>query len=201
MRKWIYAFLAMLFVVMGISLILQGNTLRTAKNERDRHKANVSVLMSDVRRYRVRDSLSAMRVKALELRVGEYKRMMDDDAELIAGMKIKIKDLQNVSKVQTEMITRLRAIPKDTVIVVDSMPRKAVKISVRNKWYDLDGLMTNNAFDARLAVRDSLIITESVEYKKFLWFRTRKIKSYNTDVVSINPYVKISGVDVVRIVK
>ena len=201
MRKWIYAFLAMLFVVTGISLVLQGNALRAAKNERDRHKANVSVLMSDVRGYRVRDSLSAMRVKALELRVGEYKRMMDGDAELIAGMKIKIKDLQNVSKVHTEMIARLMTVLKDTVIIVDSVPRKAAKVSVRNKWYDLDGLMTNNAFDARLAVRDSLIITESVEYKKFLWFRTRKIKSYNTDVVSINPYVKISGVDVVRIVK
>ena len=201
MRMKIYVLAAILFIVMGISLFLQGNALRTARNERDRHKANVSVLMSDMRGYRVRDSLSAMRVKALELRVGEYKRMMDDDADLIAGMKIKIKDLQNVSKVQTEMIARLMTVSKDTVIIVDSVPRKATKVSVRNKWYDLDGLMTDETFEARLAVRDSIIITESVEYKKFLWFRTRRIKSHNTDVVSINPYVKISGVDVVRIVK
>ncbi len=55
--------------------------------ERDRYAGNTAALLSDVERYRVRDSLNAARVQSLELTVKEYERFRADDAALIKQLK------------------------------------------------------------------------------------------------------------------
>ena len=63
--------------------------------------------------------------------------------------------------------------------------------------------MQNKTFEGRLEVRDSLIIVESVKYKRFLGFlwKTNKVKNRQIDVVSKNPHTKIVGTELVVIEK
>ena len=171
--------------------------------ERDRGRANVETLLSDVEQYRTRDSLNAATIGALELNIQEYERFRAADAEMIKTLRTRNRDLQAVTKAQTETIMELSAVPRDTVIIRDSIPIPAVAVHTGDAWYDFDGLLTEKEFTGTLAVRDSLLIAETVQYKRFLGFlwKTKHIKNRQLDCVSKNPHVTITGLEHVVIEK
>lgn len=191
-------FAAILFVCAG-----QQKRIHELAGERDRYQNNTETLLSDVEQYRVRDSLSAARVQSLELTVKEFERFRADDAALIKQLKARNRDLAAVNKTQSETIIKLRAAPRDTMIIRDSIPIPAVAVHCGDAWFDFDGLLTDKEFTGTLANRDSLVIAESVQYKRFLGFlwKTNKIKDRRVDVVSKNPHTSILGIEYVVIEK
>ena len=195
------------FVVAIIALLTfsieQGRRINNLKVERDQYKGNTETLLSDVETYRVRDSLNAARVQSLELTVKEYERFRADDAALIKQLKQRNRDLAAVNKTQSQTIIDLRAVPRDTVVIRDSVRIPAVAVHCGDAWFDFDGLLTEKEFTGTLANRDSLVIAESVKYKRFLGFlwKTHKVENRQLDVVSKNPHTEIIGVEHVVIEK
>lgn len=169
--------------------------------ERDRGRANVETLLSDVEKYRTRDSLNAATIGALELNIQEYERFRAADAEMIKTLRTRNQDLQRINNVQAETIMDLSAVPRDTVIIRDSIPIPAVVVNTGDAWYDFSGLLTEKEFTGTLAVRDSLLLVESVQYKRCLFFKTKKIKNRKLDVVSKNPHTTIVGCEHIIIEK
>lgn len=172
--------------------------------ERNRYKGNTETLLSDVETYRVRDSLNAARVQSLELTLGEYERFRVDDAELIRSLKQRNRDLAAVNKTQSQTIIELSAVPRDTVIVVrDSIQVPAVAVHCGDAWYNFDGLLTKDEFTGKMEHRDSLLLVETVQYKRFLGFlwRTNKVKNRQLDCVSKSPHNSIKGLEYIVIEK
>ena len=202
MKPWV-KFAAVVAVILAatIAVIWADRTIDRLTAERDRYKGNTETLLSDVEHYRVRDSLNAARVQSLELTVKEYERFRADDAALIKELKQRNRDLAAVNKTQSQTIIDLRAIPRDTVVVRDSVRVPAVAVHCGGAWFDLDGLLTEKEFTGILANRDSLVIAESVKYKRFLGFlwKTRKVEDRQLDVVSKNPHTELMGVEYVVI--
>lgn len=187
-----------------IAVIWEGQTIRRLKCERDRYKGNTETLLSDVELYRTRDSLSGARVQSLELTVKEYERFRADDAALIKSLKQKNRDLAAVNKTQSQTIIDLQAIPHDTVIVVhDSIQVPAVAVHCGDAWYNFDGILTKDEFTGTLQNRDSLLLAETVKYKRFLGFlwKTKKVKDRQLDIVSKNPHTEIMGIEHIVIEK
>jgi len=181
-----------------IAVIWAQQTIVRLTAERDRYKGNTETLLSDVEKYRVCDSLNAARVQSLELTVKEYERFRADDAELIRSLRAKNRDLSAVNKTQSQTIIDLRAIPRDTVVIVrDSIRVPAVAVHCGDAWFDFDGVLTAEQFTGTLANRDSLVLAETVKYKRFLGFlwKTRNIEDRQLDVVSKNPHTEIMGVE------
>ena len=203
MNKWFYIVIAA--AILAIVAIIWGQSARITqlKDERNRYERNTETLLSDVEHYRVRDSLNAARVQSLELTVKEYERYRADDAALIKELKQRNRDLAAVNKTQSQTIIELRAIPRDTVVIRDSVRVPAVAVHCGDAWFDFDGLLTEKEFTGTLANRDSLVIAESVKYKRFLGFlwKTRKVKDRQLDVVSKNPHTEIIGIEHVVIEK
>lgn len=189
----------MVAVLMVISY--QYNRIKKLEQECARYERNTETLLSDVKIYRVRDSLSAARVQSLELTMKEFERFRADDAALIKELKNKNRDLSAVNSAQAQTIIALRSIPKDTVVIRDSIKVPAVAVSCGDEWYTFKGLLTETEFTGTLANRESLKVVESVRYKRFFWFKTKKIKDRQTDVVSLNPYTTITNVESVVIEK
>lgn len=189
---------AILFICAG-----QFRRIQQLTGERDKYKNNTETLLSDVETYRVRDSLNAARVQSLELTVKEFERFRADDAALIKELKARNRDLAAVNKTQSQTIIELQAAPRDTFIVRDSIPIPAVAVHCGDAWFDFDGLLTATEFTGALANRDSLLIAESVQYKRFLGFlwKTNKVKDRRVDVVSKNPHTSILGVEHIVIEK
>lgn len=202
MKRWltIGAIFAALLVFAGF----QQNAIDNLKQERNRYERNTESLLLDVTQYKIRDSLNAAKVGALELTIREYERFRADDAALIKELKQRNRDLAAVNKTQSQTIIDLRTTPKDTVIITkDSLVVPAVKIHSGDAWYDFDGLLTKEEFTGTLQNRDSLVVAETVKYKRFLGFlwKTKQIKDRQVDVVSKNPHTEILGVEHITISK
>ena len=179
-------------------VFIQHRKIQQLTGERNRYKGNTETLLSDVETYRVRDSLNAARVQSLELTLKEYERFRADDAELIRSLKQRNRDLAAVNKTQSQTIIELSAVPRDTVIIVrDSIQVPAVAVHCGDAWFDFDGLLTKEQFTGTLANRDSLILAETVKYKRFLGFlwKTRRVQDRQIDVVSRNPHTTILGME------
>lgn len=198
-----YLILATVVIAAAIAVIWVDKKIDRLTAQRDKYRNNTETLLSDVEQYRVRDSLSAARVHSLELTVKEFERFRADDAALIKQLKARNRDLAAVNKTQSETIIKLRAAPRDTMIIRDSIPIPAVEVHCGDAWFDFDGLLTDKEFTGTLANRDSLVIAESVQYKRFLGFlwKTNKIKDRRVDVVSKNPHTAILGIEYVVIEK
>ena len=204
MKTWVkFAVLAVVIIAAAISVVWADRTINRLTAERDKYRNNTETLLSDVETYRVRDSLNAARVQSLELSVKEFERFRAADAALIKQLKARNRDLAAVNKTQSQTIIELQAAPRDTFIVRDSIPIPAVAVHCGDAWFDFDGLLTATEFTGTLANRDSLLIAESVQYKRFLGFlwKTHKVKNRRVDVVSKNPHTSILGVEHVVIEK
>lgn len=199
MKQWLIV--AAIFAAMLVYMGFQQNAIDGLKQERDKYETNTETLLTDIEHYRVNDSLNVARVGALELSLKEYKRFRADDADIIQSLRSKIKNLQNVTAAQLETIMDLQATPVDTIVIRDSIPVKAQSIKVHDNWFDFYGVYTNDNFVGRLFNRDSLLLTQYIEYKRFLGFlwKTGRIKDKQFDIVSKNPYTQITGFEYIEI--
>jgi len=179
--------------------------IKRLTEERDRYRSNTEILLQDVKTYQTKDSLNAIKVGNLELSLAEYKKYRADDLALIKTLQTKNRDLERVTTTQMETINELRATVRDSVVYLpgDTVTTVVRCIEYSDKWVDFDGCIINNTFSGKIITRDSLLITETVQYKRWLGFlwKTKKIKNREIDVVSKNPATKILGVEFVTIEK
>lgn len=175
------------------------------KHDRDTYKRNNAVLLNDVKYYRALDSLNAARVGVLELSIQDYERFMKEDADLINKLKRKNEELQNFSKIQAETIIKIRAQVKDSLIYIpgDTAYQLTPCVSFRDSWTNIEACVYNDTLIGDIQIRDSLILYETIIYKRFLGvlWKTKKIKERSFNIVSKNPYTEIKGVEVVSIRK
>lgn len=204
MKKYLILAAMVIVAALAVTCILSGRKIERLTAERDRHAGNTAALLFDVQRYRVRDSLSAARAQSLELTLKEYERFRTEDAALIKELKQRNRDLSAVNKTQSQTIIDLRAIPRDTVVLVrDSIITHAVAVHCGDAWFDFDGILTGDKFTGKLTNRDSLLLAETVKYRRFLGFlwKTKKVDDRELNVVSRNPHTEIIGIEHVIIEK
>lgn len=195
-------------IIGAIAAVIWGQHVRI-KNltaDRDKYKSNTETLLQDVRTYQTKDSLNAAKVGNLELKLSEYKKYRADDAALIKSLQTKNRDLQRVTTAQMETINELRATVRDSVVYLpgDTVMTVLRCVDIVEPWFELHGCATpDGQFTGTHINRDSLLIVETVQYKRFLNFlwKTKKIKNREIDVVSKNPATKILGVEFVTIEK
>lgn len=203
-KNIIFAIVAILVAIaIGLSGYAGIKKIQRLTTERDRYRNNTETLLGDVETFRVRDSLSAARVQSLELTVKEFERFRADDAKLIRELKTKNRDLASVNKTQSQTIIHLQAMPHDTTIIRDTIQIPAIAVSCGDAWFDFTGILTQDSFTGTLHNRDSLIVAETVKYKRFLGFlwKTNKVKERRMDVVSRNPHTEILGIEHIVIEK
>jgi hypothetical protein len=193
-----YLIYAAIVLVAGIAALVAIERISKLRSERDRYKGNMAALFTEVEKYKTKDSLNAAKVVSLELTVKEFKKFREEDAELIKSLRTKNRDLAAVNKTQSQTIIHLQAIPKDTVVLIkDSILVPAVHVHCGDAWYDFHGFLADEVFTGELQNRDSLVLAETVKYKRFLGFlwKTKKVKDRQVDVVSKNPHTEILGME------
>lgn len=202
MKKYLI-YIALILGVLATFFFMERKIERLT-SERDRYKGNTQILLSDVERFRVQDSLSGARVQSLELTIREFERFRADDAQLIKQLQARNRDLSQVNETQSQTIINLMATPKDTIVVVrDSIWAPATSVHCGDAWYDFNGLLVENQFSGTLVNRDSLVLAETVKFERFLGFlwKTRRVKDREMNVVSRNPHTQIMNVEHIVIEK
>lgn len=205
MKKYLIIAAIALAVSAVVTIWVQRSRINTLTGERDKYRTNTETLLQEVSRYQTKDSLNAAKVGVLELKLSEFEKYRASDAELIKTLQTKNRELERVTTTQMETINELRATVRDSVVYLpgDTVTTVLRCIEYSDKWVDFDGCIKNNTFSGKIITRDSLLITETVQYKRWLGFlwKTKKIKNRQIDVVSKNPATKILGVEFVTIEK
>lgn len=206
MKKYIIIAAIALAVSAVVTIWVQRSRINTLTGERDKYRTNTETLLQDVSRYQTKDSLNAAKVGVLELKLSEFEKYRASDAELIKTLQTKNRDLERVTTTQMETINELRATVRDSVVYLpgDTVTTILRCVDIVEPYFELHGCATpDGQFTGTHINRDSLLIVETVQYKRFwgfLW-KTKKIKNREIDVVSKNPATKILGVEFVTIEK
>lgn len=205
MKKYLIIAAIALAVAAVVTIWVQRSRINQLTGERDKYRTNTETLLQDVRTYQTKDSLNAAKVGVLELKLSEFEKYRASDAELIKTLQTKNRELERVTTTQMETINELRATVRDSVVYLlgDTVTTVLRCIEYSDKWVDFDGCIKNNTFSGKIITRDSLLITETVQYKRWLGFlwKTKKIKNREIDVISRNPHTKIMGVEYIEIEK
>ncbi len=205
MKKYLIIAAIALAVAAVVTIWVQRSRINQLTGERDKYRTNTETLLQDVSRYQTKDSLNAAKVGVLELKLSEFEKYRASDAELIKTLQTKNRDLERVTTTQMETINELRATVRDSVVYLpgDTVTTVLRCIEYSDKWVDFDGCIKNNTFSGKIITRDSLLITETVQYKRWLGFlwKTKRIKNREFDIVSKNPHTKITGFEVITIEK
>lgn len=195
--------LILLTLVIGFCL-LQSVKIQKLKSENDVYRANEKTLLCRVETYITRDSLNAATVDALTLQLSDYEMYRAKDMELIQQLQVKNRNLQSVTNTQATTIAKLQGIMRDTIIYNYEPPANGSSIDtlhcidINNTWFEFHGCAdNNNNFSGTFKNIDTLLIVETVKYKRFLGFlwKTKKIKNRKTDIVSRNPYTTINDIE------
>lgn len=206
MKKYLIIAAIALAVSAVVTIWVQRSRINTLTGERDKYRTNTETLLQEVSRYQTKDSLNAAKVGVLELKLSEFEKYRASDAELIKTLQTKNRDLERVTTTQMETINELRATVRDSVVYLpgDTVTTILRCVDIVEPYFELHGCATpDGQFTGTHINRDSLLIAETVQYKRFwgfLW-KTRKIKNREIDVVSKNPATRILGVEFVTIEK
>lgn len=205
MKKYLIIAAIALAVAAVVTIWVQRSRINQLTGERDKYRTNTETLLQDVSRYQTKDSLNAAKVGVLELKLSEFEKYRADDLALIKTLQAKNRDLERVTTTQMETINELRATVRDSIVYLpgDTVTTVLRCIEYSDKWVDFDGCIKNNTFSGKIITRDSLLITETVQYKRWLGFlwKTKRIKNREFDIVSKNPHTKITGFEVITIEK
>lgn len=206
MKKYLIIAAIALAVSAVVTIWVQRSRINTLTGERDKYRTNTETLLQEVSRYQTKDSLNAAKVGVLELKLSEFEKYRASDAELIKTLQTKNRELERVTTTQMETINELRATVRDSVVYLPSDTVTTVLrcVDIVEPWFELHGCATpDGQFTGAHINRDSLLIVETVQYKRWLGFlwKTKKIKNRQIDVVSKNPATKILGVEFVTIEK
>ena len=206
MKKYLIIAAIALAVAAVVTIWVQCSRINQLTGERDKYRTNTETLLQDVSRYQTKDSLNAAKVGVLELKLSEFEKYRASDAELIKTLQTKNRELERVTTTQMETIYELRATVRDSVVYLlsDTVTTVLRCVDIVEPYFELHGCATpDGQFTGTHINRDSLLIVETVQYKRWLGFlwKTKKIKNREIDVISRNPHTKIMGVEYIEIEK
>lgn len=201
-----YLIIGAVLLALLAAICWQQSRIKKLTADRDKYRSNTETLLSDVKQYQTKDSLNAAKVGNLTLKVSEYEKYRADDLALIKTLQTKNRDLERVTTTQLETINELRGTVRDSIVYLpgDTVTTVLRCVDIVEPWFELHGCAhPDNTFTGTHINRDSLLIAETVQYKRFwgfLW-KTNKVKNREIDVVSKNSATKILGVEFVTLEK
>lgn len=188
--------LLILSAVLSVALFGTCKRVKRLKVENLAYRQNIAALMDSTAHYRVYDSLNAVQVNELQLTIAEYKKYREEDATLIK--KLRADKIQTVIKTETKTEYRTVTQIKDSIIYADTL--KAFQY--HNRWIDVSGILNKDSVDLQISNREELVFTESLQRKKFLFFKLPiwlfGYKHKSLDVISKNPNTTIVSAEYVN---
>lgn len=161
---------------------------RVEAEQKRLYKSNVEVLASQAQTYRVRDSLGALSVGVLQLKVSELRRLRAQDALLIRDMGVRLSRVQSVARIATVGSYEFR-------LSGDS------SWSLNDQFVDFRAVRDSSILAVEVQIRDTIvqILHRVPRFKLFgIWFGTKGVRQ---EIVSKNPHTRIVASEFLKIVR
>jgi hypothetical protein len=207
--------------LIALAALLAGATgykwhaLKKVKAERDIYQKDTSSLLERVNAYEVylTDTLHAVSMGEISLRLSEYEQYRADDASLIEALKVDNNRLAQITTAQVQTINTLKNVPVKERIVEVPLPLDPGDnvqqyrsdtlqcLDVADTWYELHGCIDREeGFSGTLISRDSLLYVEHIVPKRFLGFLWKYgVRERRQEIVSRNPNTEILSAEFITI--
>ena len=184
------AIVAVIILSMAAIIYYQHDTIQEVKRDRDTYQNNTYGLLTDIEALR-KDSLKqAYQIQTLSFTVDEYKAYRAEDLNTIQSLKLKLKNIQSVSKQSLEVNAPI-ATPIVTHIP-DSISKPITTVKLENTHISFVGTIKNDSLVANIQVPIQLTqIIHKVPRHKFLWW-SWGCKAIKQVIVTNNPYVNLN---------
>ena len=188
MKKYIYLGIAAVLFLMSVALVISFDKIEKQKAEISRKTQNIEVLNGEITTSKTKSEQLMSKIGALTYTVGEYERLKAKDAETIADMKIRLKNVSNSTRIQT--ITETKFVEK-LITQQDS----TICFDYSDKFNAFSGCLNKDSIFGKFSNREELfLVVHTKKTKKFLfWEYGRKITEISAK--SENPETRISKID------
>lgn len=193
MKIKIICILAGIIVLLIGAVAIQQVRINRIQDARDRYKQNMDTALSECVTWKTKDSLSVAQNGVLNLRIHELEKYKASDLKTINSLKKKNEDLSNLIKNNTKTEIKIITQVKDSIIYRDT----AKLFSWKDSWVSVSGVVLKDSAEVSVSSKDSLLISATTQYKRFLGFlwKTKKIKDQKVYVVSKNPHTTIENIE------
>ena len=188
MKKYIYLGIAAALFLMSVALVISFDKIGKQKAEISRKTQNIEVLSDEITTSKTKSEQLMSKIGALTYTVGEYERLKAKDAETIADMKIRLKNVSNSTRIQT--ITETKFVDK-----LITQPDSTICFDYSDKFNAFSGCLNKDSIFGKVSNREELfLVVHTKRTKKFLfWEYGRKITEISAK--SENPETRISKID------
>jgi len=188
MKKYIYLGIAAVLFLMSVALVISFDKIGKQKAEISRKTQNIEVLSGEITTSKTKSEQLMSKIGALTYTVGEYERLKAKDAETIADMKIRLKNVSNSTRIQT--ITETKFVDK-----LITQPDSTICFDYSDKFNAFSGCLNKDSIFGKFSNREELfLVVHTKRTKKFLfWEYGRKITEISAK--SENPETRISKID------
>ena len=195
-----YLFIALIVCLAALTVSVR--SCQRIDRDRDRLADNQRTLMDKAEYYRTSDSLSAASVERLTLTNGELKRNCGDLVAVAEKLNIKLKRIQSTSTTAIGSEYRIKTVLRDSLVVRDSLILDTLKfITFEDAWLTFAASTANGKnFDTRIETRDTLVQIVHRVPRKF-WFFRWGCKAIRQEVLSKNPYSRITFTEYIEVEK
>lgn len=196
-NKMFVILVAVVIVLLSVIFALTKH-LGTVKDERDRYESNTNTLLTEVNAYKTKDSLNVTRIDELRLREDEFKRYRSETDALVKTLNMRNRELIKTVSATTVSDSKIVTVVRDSIIN-DTLIARCIDYD--DNYLSIHGCADGDTFIGDACVRDSLVLVESVQYKRFLGFlwKTKKIKNRKFDIVSKNKNTHIDSFEVITV--
>lgn len=198
-----YARVKRLIPILIVAIILATSIFSAYyfRNENKMLKSNQETLLDTIKSFKVSDSLNAVTTNSLMLSLKQYKKYHADDAALIK--QLKGKQLESVAKTELRTENNIKVKLKDTIIYKDKYIDTLKTILYNDKWSHVSGFIANDTVSLSIVNNEELLITESLQKKKFLFFwlpvSIFGYKQKALTVISKNPNTQIKSTEFITV--
>jgi len=201
-----YGLILLAFIAISAiaaSKILYDSVVELQK-DKDRLQNNVRITFETLQHYRTTDSLNAATIHILKLEKSELESTNSSLKRNIKDLRLKIKDVDRISAFNMQSTYNISAKLSDSSeIVRDSFGRSVDTISTnyvfyKDEWVDFRQRQYNGNAETSIKTRDSIVVVQSWDRYRFLWFRFGK-KNHTETIKNYNPYSDINFAISVRV--
>ena len=188
-------------VLFALFSLISSTKARHLKEENNLLKNNVEVLNDSVKYYRIvvdgTDSLKAASVKELQYTKKELEKYKAKDKKILSQMS-KGSKLESIQYINTYIRDTFKIELHDTILI-----DTAKTFKYNSEWTKINGCIYKGMIDMEVINKESLIVTQSAEKKKFLFIRLpvwlAGYKNKKIDVMSKNPNTHIQSIEYIGI--
>lgn len=185
MKKILIVGIAFLALIGAIAI--EGMTISRLKGEKEMYHKDIEILTSDIDTFRTRNNELAAKVQSLELTKKDFERLFEEDARRIRQLKTRNEELEHLVSTHTEAEIRIETIVRDSIVYRDKPDTIKVIRWENAPWDKVTAEVIGNKAWMDIEHHDELDIAIFMDWKKFLWWKT-KLRGVDVDVVSKNPY-------------